>query len=81
MSISQAITTAFAKGENHVILETSAGRILITRKEFTSKYGGSTQTIFKAQSLEKGIQMECKASNPFVALNNLHGFVNAGGVR
>lgn len=77
MTISEQIAKDFASGENAVVLNTKIGRVLVTRKEIKPRYSDHTQTIFKAQSLEVGVQIECKASNPFIALTNLYGFMNA----
>lgn len=80
MTATEQITHDFGRGENYSLLETAAGRVLITRKEYTDHFG-TKRTTFKAQSLEPGVQIACKSSNPFTALISLFGYVNVGGYR
>jgi hypothetical protein len=76
MTTSQQLTEAFAKGENYVLLTTAIGRVLVTRKQYRDVFG-TERTTFKAQSLEVGETMVCKATNPFIALTSLYGHINA----
>jgi hypothetical protein len=79
MTLYQQITRDFGRyGENSTILDTAVGRILITRKQYRDVFG-TERTAFKAQSLEAGETMVCKATNPFIALTSLYGFINAKG--
>ena len=80
MTPSEQITKDFGSGENASIVETAIGRVLVTRKQYRDMFGDE-RTTFKAQSLEAGETMVCKATNPFIALTNLYGFINAKGGR
>jgi hypothetical protein len=76
MTPSEQITKDFGRGENASIVQTAIGRVLVTRKNYTD-YFGTERTTFKAQSLEAGETMVCKATNPFIALTSLYGYINA----
>jgi hypothetical protein len=66
-SITETIKAAFAKGEKSVLVGTQYGDVLITKK----------RTSYKAQLIEKGMNVATTTNDPIVSLYKLGPFIRA----